>query len=144
MADIGHNESTARAADLKAICEAARPLIEESLDIAEQLAAMRETATAKGLDWSQIKALLKAQIQDERDEAGESKRVARIIEKADFACAYADMLGFTKMNEKNNSGGDEPEPPTPKPERRPASLSAAATPPADLDLPPFLDRRARA
>ena len=94
-------------ADLKAIFTAGRPLVEGALDIAEQIAALRDVATQKGLDWSQVKALLKAQIQDERDKAGSGKRVKRIVEKADFACAYADMLGLGNMNEKNYSRADQ-------------------------------------
>lgn len=90
---------------LKKIWKAARPLIAEGLDIAEQIAALRDTATDHGLDWSQIKALLKAQIQDERDDNGDGKRMKRLLEKADHATAYADMLGFSapNMNEKNIS-----------------------------------------
>lgn len=88
--------STAR--DLRNIFAAGRPLVEQWLDLAEQFAALRDVATEKGLDWSQIKALLKAQVQDER--AGDDKRVGRIIERAEFASAYADMLGLgSKMNE---------------------------------------------
>lgn len=83
---------------LREISTVARPLIEQWLDVSEQMAALREVATAKGLDWSQLKALLKAQIQDERDDSGEGKRVARVVEKAEFACAYADMLGFVNEN----------------------------------------------
>ncbi len=94
------------AKDLREVVAAARPLIEEWLDIAEQIAALRTLATEKGLDWSQIKALIKAQVQDER--AGDSKRVQRIIEKAEFASAYAGMLGLAKMNENNFFGEDAP------------------------------------
>lgn len=87
--------------DLKDIFAAGRPLIEQSLDIAEEIAALRDAATEKGLDWSQLKALLKAQIQDERDG---KHRVGRIVEKADFACSYAELLGLnSKMNEKSIS-----------------------------------------
>ena len=88
---------------LRSIFTAARPLVETWLDTAEQIAALRETATNAGLDWSQVKALLKAQIQDERDEAGDGKRVRKLIEKAEFACAYADILGLGNMNEGNIS-----------------------------------------
>lgn len=72
---------------LKEIFAAGRPLIEAQLDLADQVAALRDAATAKGLDWSQLKALMKAQIQDERDDAGDGRRVKRIIEKAEFASA---------------------------------------------------------
>lgn len=88
--------------DLKSIFAAGRPLVEQSLDIAEQLAALRDAATDKGFDWSQIKALLKAQIQDERDDKG---RVADILEKASYAVAYADMLGLN-MNGNINSADE--------------------------------------
>lgn len=96
-----------KASDLKDLCTEARPIIERMLDDAETLAAFREAATNKGLDWSQVKALLKAQIQDERDE-GEGSRVRKIIDKADNASAYADLLGFVKMNEKNISAEPAP------------------------------------
>lgn len=89
--------------ELKQIFSAARPLVEQWLDIAEQMAAIRDTASAKGLDWSQIKALLKAQVQDERDGRGDGKRVNRLVEKAEFASAYAGMLGLVNMNEENIS-----------------------------------------
>lgn len=98
---------------LKEVFATGRSLIEEWLDVAEQIAALREAATAKGLDWSQVKALLKAQIQDER--AGETKRVRRIIEKAEFASSYADMLGLGNLNEKNFSA-QPAEPSAPHPE----------------------------
>ena len=91
---------------LREIFTAARPLVEQWLDVAEQIGALREVATNKGLDWSQVKALLKAQIQDERDEAGDGKRVRRIVEKAEFASAYADMLGLANMNEKKYFADD--------------------------------------
>lgn len=94
---------------LREIFTAARPLVEQWLDVAEQIGALREVATNKGLDWSQVKALLKAQIQDERDEAGDGKRVRRIVEKAEFASAYADMLGLANMNEKKYFADDSAE-----------------------------------
>jgi hypothetical protein len=94
MSRIGDNSGMPKM--LRAIFGAGRPLVEQSLDLTEQMASLREDATAKGFDWSQIKALLKAQIQDERDDG---HRVKRIIEKADFATAYADMLGLGKVNE---------------------------------------------
>lgn len=90
-------------AALKEVFAVGRPLIEQWLDVAEQIAALRDVATDRGLDWSQLKALMKAQIQDERDDTGEGKRVKRIVEKAEFASAYADMLGLANMNENNFS-----------------------------------------
>lgn len=89
---------------LKEVFAEGRPLVEQWLDVSEQIAALRDVATAKGLDWSQVKALLKAQIQDERDTGSAGKRVKRIVEKAEFASAYADLLGIgTDLNEENFS-----------------------------------------
>lgn len=53
---------------LKDIVFEARPIIERQIDDAERIAAFREVVTAQGGDWSSLKALIKAQIQDERDE----------------------------------------------------------------------------
>lgn len=95
---------------LKDLFAEARPIIERQLDDAELIAGLREVVTAQGGDWSSLKALLKAQIQDERDEAGEGKRVRKILDKADYSAAYADLLGL-KMNE-NNFSADEFDPET--------------------------------
>ena len=57
---------TSTSTALREIFTAARPLVEQWLDIAEQMAAFREAATAKGLDWSKVRSQLKAQVQDER------------------------------------------------------------------------------
>lgn len=152
---------TSTSAALKQIFTAARPLVEQWLDVGEQIAALRDAATAKGLDWSQLKALLKAQVQDERDGKGGGKRVRRIVEKAEFASAYADMLGLANMNEENFSSpphdpetGEITEPPevnhghaVPVQAGEGGSIRIAtecALPAATIpDLPPFLDRRHR-
>ena len=86
---------------LKEIITAARPLIEQWLAVGEQIAALREAATAQQLDWGPIKALLKAQIQDEKDDGN---RVEKLLSKADKSMAYADMLGWGA--EKNNFSGE--------------------------------------
>lgn len=92
---------------LKQIVAEARPIIERQLDDAEIIAGIRDTVASNGGDWSALKALLKAQIQDERDEAGGDKRVRKVLDKAEFATAYADMLGLANMNEqKINVGSD--------------------------------------
>lgn len=95
---------------LQQIAKEARPLIEQWLDLSEQFAAFRETATAHGLDWSAIKSLLKAQAQDARNDEG-TKRVDRIIAKADFATAYADMLGLGSNMNENNFSSEPPHDP---------------------------------
>lgn len=63
--------------ELRKLYDAARPLIEEQLDLTERIADLRRRATALGFDWSQIKALLKAQRQDEREDG---RRVTRLLE----------------------------------------------------------------
>ena len=121
-----------------------RPILEDELDKAEILKAMAKVCRDKGGDWTQFKALVKARIADSRD--GSDKRVAAIIEKADFAAAYADMLGFASNmnnNEKSCSSENVPER-TEKPIERvsaPVTIPASA-PEIDLTIPPFLDRRA--
>lgn len=112
-------------AELRNLFDEARPLIKQWLDLSLQFSSFREAATAKGFDWSQIKALLKAQAQDERD--GGDKYVRRIIERAEYASSYAAQLGL--MNE--NKYSDEPVPAAP--------VKAAAQdrePPGYEHLPP--------
>lgn len=86
---------------LKAVVTELRPVIERQLADAEIITGMREIVTAQGGDWSAIKALVKAQVQDEQDDAADGKRVRKVIEKSEFTTAYADMLGLN-MNEENN------------------------------------------
>ena len=78
-----------------------RRLLEQSNAIRLQCAALRDAASAKGIDWSQLKALASADVADE--EKGDGKKVAKLIEKADFACAYADMLGLHRDERKAKS-----------------------------------------
>lgn len=91
---------------LKDVVTEARPIIERQLDDAELIAGFRDVVAENGGDWGSLKALIKAQIQDERDAAGDGKRVKKILDKADYCAAYADMLGFANMNEGINSTGD--------------------------------------
>jgi hypothetical protein len=128
------------AADLRQISEAARPSIRAALDIAEELGAIRDAATAKGIDWSQLKSLLKAQEQDARDGMGEGKRVARILEKADYASSYADMLGLREDEREKEKPVHVPEPKTATVTSIAPRLASAQ--PVDVgDIPDFLDRR---
>lgn len=92
---------------LRQIFTEARPLVVQALELAEKFKGFRDLASNNGLDWSQIKALLKAQVQDEIADDG-NKRVDRIIHKAEFASAYADMLrlGTSNMNEDNFSASE--------------------------------------
>ena len=120
--------TTASSKELRKIWNAARPVIERQMDAAEIVAAMRKNATDKGFDWSQIKALLKAEIQDGRDEKGDGHRVRRLLEKADNATAYADMLGIASEKVNHYIFSDhESEPPneTSAPSNEPAKPDGA-------------------
>ncbi|MCA0343841.1 MAG: hypothetical protein LCH99_29435 [Proteobacteria bacterium] len=92
---------------LKEIVTTVRPIIERQLDDAEQIAAFRNKVAESGGDWSALKALIKAQIQDERDETGDGKRVKKILDKAGFSTDYAALLGWSNMNEKNFSAEED-------------------------------------
>ena len=130
-----------KVSDLKNVFEAGRPLVEQWLDVAEQMAALRDACREKEIDWSQVKALLKAQIQDGRD--GSSKRVNAILSKADNATSYADALGLT--SEKFNSrefASDEQVTASAlqKPVQQFSSPDIDLTIPDDLSVPGFLRR----
>lgn len=128
------------ATDLKHFFVEGRPLIEQALDIAEQFKAFRDAAREKDIDWSQVKALLKAQILDERDGEPNGKRVRAIIDKADNASAYADMLGLGAP-EKNFSR-EISENPDHAPEAAQKPTGAFLPPDsASLEIPSYLDRR---
>lgn len=134
-----------KASDVRNFFKEGRPLVEQDLDIAEQFKAMRDAARVKEVDWSKIKAILKAQILDERE--GTDKRVMALVEKTDNAAAYLDMLGLGSEKNISRAAPQKPEPapaPTQKPVERvsvPVTVPARA-PEIDLTIPPFLDRRA--
>lgn len=117
--------------DLRKLFAAARPLVEQWLDLSEEFAALRDAAKAKGIDWSAVKGLIKAQIQDERD--GGDKNVTRILDRAEFASSYAALLGIggANMNEENIS--DEQH----DPETGELPMSTVRTPVAVTPAPTF-------
>ena len=88
---------------LKNIVAEARPIIERQVNDAKVIAGIRDYVASNGGDWSALKALIKAHVEDENDETGNGKRVRKILDKADSSTAYADMLGLANMNEKNFS-----------------------------------------
>jgi hypothetical protein len=90
---------------LRNIMTEARPIIERQMNDAKTVAGFREIIASNGGDWSALKALIKAHVEDENDDAGDGKRVKKILDKADSSSAYADMLGLAKMNEENFSAG---------------------------------------
>lgn len=92
---------------LRDIMTEARPIIERQMNDAKLISGFQKVVSAAGGDWGALKALIKAHVEDENDEAGEGKRVQKILEKADSSTAYADMLGLVSanMNENNFSAG---------------------------------------
>ncbi|MHA6684468.1 hypothetical protein [Mesorhizobium sp. A556] len=88
---------------LKSIMAEAGPIIERQLNDAKLIAGFRDVVAANGGDWGALKALIKAHVEDENDDAGDGKRVKKIVDKADDTAAYADMLGLANMNENNFS-----------------------------------------
>lgn len=97
---------------LKDVYAEARPIVERHLDDAELLAGFREVIAAQGGDWSSLKALITAEVRDQRDEAGGNKRVRKILDKADYSEAYADMLGLANMNDGKYSAETPHDPET--------------------------------
>ena len=103
--------------DIRSFFGECRLLAEQGRDLRLKFAAMREAATAKGIDWSQLKALATADVADE--EKGDGKKVAKVVEKADFASAYADILGLRrnederKTETRSSSRATEPQKQTP-------------------------------
>lgn len=108
---------------LKDIMAEAYPIIQRQLEDAQVIASFRELVTANGGDWSALKALMKAHVEDSLDDSGEGKRVKKILEKADSSNAYAEMLGLANMNEKNFISDDEDD-------EQPDSLAALRSNPA--------------
>lgn len=130
---------TVTASDLRAIAQEARGPIESQMDAADVLAGLGKVCRDKGIDWSQLKALVKAQIRDERDETGEGAHVEAILSKADNAAAYADLLA--KMNKKNFSdAGDLDNPGTAASAPQKPIEQYSAPPADDLSIPDFLRR----
>lgn len=93
---------TNRPALLRQIYTEARPYVEQLVELNVAFTGFRKLATDNGLDWGQIKALLRAEIEDGED--GGSEKVDRIIQKAEYASEYAALLGLgtSNMNERNS------------------------------------------
>ena len=128
------------AADLRNLVTAARPMVERWVDLGEEFAELRDAATEKGFDWSQVKGLLKAQVQDGRDGG---HRVEKIIERADNAASYATMLGLGKAaeNKYSDPATDTENPAVPAAPVQTPLMQNVPLPEEDAGIPPFLDRR---
>lgn len=123
---------------LRGVVSEARPLIEEWVALGVQFAAIRDACKAKGLDWGQIKALIKAQVLDEKDNG---ERVAKLIEKAEFASSYAAMLGLLPddMNENNISGEPTDLDRVDKTRVHPVAAALPGSAPRQSPASPFMD-----
>lgn len=131
---------------LRKIAREYRAVADRKLDDKELCKGFSDLCREEGIAWTQLRGLVDAQAADDRDGG---KRVEKIVEKADFASSYADLL----------TGKDEPkaeirssEKPPEKPVQRAEPVSAVSatiapaleSPPASFempDVPDFLDRR---
>ena len=91
--------------NLRKVCQAAWAPMERMIEDAEEPVEIRNAAKDQGLDWTPVKALLKARIQDERD-GGD--RVAKLVAKADTASEYAAILNFVADKNKTPPQLTEP------------------------------------
>lgn len=154
---------------IRDVAKETRPIIEQMMEGAEVLARLGRVCRDNDIDWSQLKALIKAQIRDEQDEEGKGEYVAAIINRADAAQAYVDILSGQKSfsdeqssHQKNKTDAQSPTAPAPAEQLAPKNeqwaaihkemapdefRAAAAVEVQHLDLterdgiPAFLDRR---
>ena len=135
--------------DILALAREARPVIERWLEISEQIAAFRELATEKQIEWSQLKAVLVAEARDNEDGG---KRLQKLADTADNRLSYAGMfLKSQGPSENKIKLSDRPTSPdsrasTPSahtesradaaPERRASEETATDAPPGHADMPP--------
>lgn len=75
--------------DIRSIATQARQAVEQWIDAGVLITGFRERATNLGLEWSQLKAAIVAQIKDEEDNGD---RLEKLAAKADKALTYADAL----------------------------------------------------
>lgn len=127
---------------LRKIAREYRAVADRKLDDKELCKGFSDLCREEGIAWTQLRGLLDAQAADDRDGG---KRVEKIVEKADFASSYADLLSG-KDERKREIRSSEPIAPvaTQRPVERasaPVTIPASA-PEIDLTIPPFLDRRA--
>lgn len=92
--------------DIKAVAGELRLVIDRALDDAEILKGLSEAARNKGIAFTQLKALVKAQAQDARDGGS---RVGKLVERADFACSYAEILRGQDEQEGGNRSSETAE-----------------------------------
>ena len=117
--------------NLKKICGAARPLIEEKLDLDDQFAELRDAAAEQGLSWGAIRSILLAEARDAKD-GGD--RLNTLAERHALATDYLALLqpSSNVAESLKTSPHLNSTPPI-------AGLSAAAFP-DDGSIPPNLRR----
>lgn len=89
-------------AEIRDLAKEARPAILQWLEAADLIAGFRDFAKAKDIEWSQLKAVLVAQVKDGMD-GGD--RLEKLTSKADLALTYADAL----LPKLNNNIGENPQ-----------------------------------
>lgn len=63
---------------LKDIRDEAAPYIRRQMEDAKIIAGFRDVVSAGGGDWGALKAIIKAEIQDESDEGGNRKKIGKV------------------------------------------------------------------
>lgn len=93
---------------IKKIKAEVAPFIRRQMEDAAVIASFRDVVATAGGDWAALKAVIKAEIQDE--DAGDGKKIGKVAEKAEWTRIYLDLLGIApNMNEENFVEDHDPE-----------------------------------
>lgn len=132
---------------LRKIAREYREVAERKLDDKELCKGFSDLCREEGISWTQLRGLVDAETADGRD-GGD--RVGKIVEKADFASSYADLLYERKREIRSSSSVAPvaPQAPVDAIQRDPAPRTVlreqliASVALADAgEIPGFLDRR---
>jgi len=128
---------------LRMVAREYRQVAERKLDDKDICKGFSDLCREEGIAWTQLRAIVDAEAADARDGG---KRVGKIVEKADYASSYADILAGKhepKVQIRSSSvsiaaGTDAP---AVRPVVQAQPLAAPATPaPFDEDIPVYLRR----
>lgn len=93
---------------IKKIKAEVSPYIRRQMEDGAIIAGFRGVVAAAGGDWAALKAVIKAEIQDE--DTGDGKKIGKVAEKAEWTRIYLDLLGIApNMNEENFFEDHDPE-----------------------------------
>lgn len=148
---------------LRKIAREYRLVAERKLDDKELCKGFSDLCREEGIAWTQLRTLVDAETADARDGG---HRVGKIVEKADFASSYAEILAGQdeQKPEIRSSALIEPDRPQKPVQQEPAVPATTQAPPSQTaqalaasvaiarsggdpfeipDLPAHLDRRVR-